>query len=43
MHVAGVWSEVQVNEEEEEEEKDGEEGEGEGVIKGGECGYFSPY
>ena len=32
-----------MNEEEEEEEKDGEEGEGEGVIKGGECGYFSPY
>ena len=41
MHVVGVWSEVQVNEEEEEEE--GKEGEGEGVIKGGEYGYFSPY
>ena len=28
---------------EEEEEEEGEEGEGEGVIKRGECGYFSPY
>ena len=28
---------------EDEEEEEGEEGEGEGVIKGGECGYFSLY